>query len=120
MTGRSAFTCACLTTALLALAPPTASAAAAVVADSVTQAPGLYLQRTPQSPAQRLTHLNSRFAAYAYPRSVEVQWRAPDGQPNDGILTYPEGYQPDKTRTSGAVLSGDRPVGGDATRLALV
>ncbi|HUA24758.1 MAG TPA: S9 family peptidase [Steroidobacteraceae bacterium] len=66
----------------------------AVVADSATRAPELYLLRTPDSAPVRLTDLNSAFASYAYPESVEVQWQAPDGQPNDGILTYPNGYRP--------------------------
>lgn len=67
--------------------------ALAVVADSATQAPELYLLRTPDSAPERLTAFNSGFAAYSYPNSSEVQWRAPDGQTNDGILTYPNGYQ---------------------------
>ncbi|HEY2035721.1 MAG TPA: S9 family peptidase [Steroidobacteraceae bacterium] len=67
--------------------------ALAVVADSATQAPELYLLRTPDSAPERLTTFNSGFAAYSYPNSTEVQWRAPDGQANDGILTYPNGYQ---------------------------
>ena len=67
--------------------------ALAVVADSATQAPELYLLRTPDSAPERLTTFNAGFAAYSYPNSVEVQWRAPDGQANDGILTYPNGYQ---------------------------
>lgn len=67
--------------------------ALALVADNATQAPELYLMRTAASAPQRLTHFNSDFAAYTYPRSTEVQWRAPDGQPNDGILTFPNGYQ---------------------------
>lgn len=66
--------------------------ALAVVADSATQAPELYLLRTVGSRPTRLTDFNSGFFAYAYPRSVEVQWRAPDGQLNDGILTYPNDY----------------------------
>ncbi|HEX5461649.1 MAG TPA: S9 family peptidase [Steroidobacteraceae bacterium] len=73
-----------------------AQGALAFVADSATQAPELYLLRTPQSTPDRLTHLNSGFAAYQYPNSTEVQWRAPDGQPNDGILTYPNGYRSGK------------------------
>ena len=73
-----------------------ADGALAVVADNASQAPELYLLRTPASAPQRLTHFNSAFAAYAYPRSVEIEWQAPDGQPNDGILTYPNGYQPGK------------------------
>ncbi len=67
--------------------------AVAVVADSATQAPELYLLRTVDgSSPTRLTDFNSRFASYTLPRSIEVQWRAPDGQLNDGILTYPNGY----------------------------
>jgi dipeptidyl aminopeptidase/acylaminoacyl peptidase len=73
-----------------------AQGAVAFVADNATQAPELYLMRTPRSTPERLTHINSRFAAYEYPESAEVQWRAPDGQPNDGILTYPNGYQSGK------------------------
>ena len=64
-----------------------------VVADSATQAPELYLLRTPDSAPERLTTFNGGFAAYSYPKSTELQWRAPDGQANDGILTYPDGYQ---------------------------
>ncbi|MDE3141864.1 MAG: S9 family peptidase [Pseudomonadota bacterium] len=71
-----------------------AGGALAVVADNARQAPELYLMRTPQSAPVRLTDFNSRFAGYAYPESVEVKWRAPDGQRDDGILTYPNGYQP--------------------------
>jgi len=67
--------------------------ALAIVADNATQAPELYLMRTPASAPERLTHFNSGLAAYTYPMSTEVQWRATDGQANDGILTYPNGYR---------------------------
>ncbi len=70
-----------------------AQGALAVVADGATQAPELYLLRTANSHPTRLTEVNRRFEEYTYPRSVEVRWKAPDGQPNDGILTYPDGYQ---------------------------
>ena len=70
-----------------------AKGALAVVADGTTQAPELYVLRTPDSAPERLTSFNSGFAQYAYPKSVEVQWHAPDGQADDGILTYPNGYQ---------------------------
>jgi dipeptidyl aminopeptidase/acylaminoacyl peptidase len=73
-----------------------ADGALALVADDATQAPELYLLRTPQARPERLTHINSGFAAYDYPNSTEVLWRAPDGQADDGILTYPNGYQPGK------------------------
>ncbi|WP_329742337.1 S9 family peptidase [Dyella sp. A6] len=64
----------------------------AVVADNATTAPELYLMDGLGSRPQRLTAINHAFAAYAYPRTVEVRWKAPDGQPDDGLLTYPNGY----------------------------
>jgi dipeptidyl aminopeptidase/acylaminoacyl peptidase len=73
-----------------------ASGSLAVVADSPKQAPELYLLRTPDSAPERLTHFNGALSAYDFPESVEVQWHAPDGQPDDGILTYPNGYQAGK------------------------
>ena len=73
-----------------------AEGALAVVADGAKQAPELYLLRTPASAPVRLTHFNSGFAQYDYPNSVEVTWRAPDGQVSDGILTYPNGYRAGK------------------------
>lgn len=66
--------------------------ALAVVADNATTAAELYLLRTPDSKPVKLTDFNERFAAYAHPRSIEVQWKAPDGQQDDGILTYPNDY----------------------------
>ncbi|MBU6421660.1 MAG: S9 family peptidase [Gammaproteobacteria bacterium] len=66
--------------------------ALAVVADSVTLAPELYLLRTLDSKPVKLTDFNSGFAKYAHGRSIEVTWRAPDGQLDDGILTYPNNY----------------------------
>ncbi|EQD52790.1 prolyl oligopeptidase family protein, partial [mine drainage metagenome] len=56
--------------------------------------PELYLLRTVDSAPVPLTHFNRRFDGYTYPVSVAVHWRAPDGQYNDGILTYPNGYTP--------------------------
>jgi len=70
--------------------------ALAVVADDTTRAPELYLLRTSSAVPVRLTNFNRRFDAYSYPVSVAVHWRAPDGQFNDGILTYPNGYRPGK------------------------
>jgi dipeptidyl aminopeptidase/acylaminoacyl peptidase len=69
--------------------------ALAVVADGATHAPELYLVPAAHAGAhpERLTDFNHAFAAYAFPRSIQVRWTAPDGQPDDGILTYPNGYQ---------------------------
>jgi dipeptidyl aminopeptidase/acylaminoacyl peptidase len=71
--------------------------ALAVVAENETSAPELYLLSHATATPVKLTSLNARFAAYAYPRSVEVTWSAPDGQKDDGILTYPENYVAGKT-----------------------
>jgi dipeptidyl aminopeptidase/acylaminoacyl peptidase len=68
--------------------------ALAIVADSATAPPELYLLRTPDSGLVRLTHFNRAFERYAFPRSVEVRWQAPDGARNDGVLTYPNDYRP--------------------------
>ena len=71
-----------------------AQGALAFVADSATRAPELYLLRSLKDRPVALTSLNRTFAAFDYPRSIEVTWHAPDGQPDDGILTYPNHYQP--------------------------
>lgn len=68
--------------------------ALAVVLDSATKAPELYLLRTPDAPPMQLTDVNRGIDAHDFPHSVEVKWTAPDGQANDGILTYPDHYVP--------------------------
>ncbi|MHB1895514.1 MAG: S9 family peptidase [Metallibacterium sp.] len=70
-----------------------AQGALAFVADSATRAPELYLLRALSSQPVALTSFNRAFSDYAYPRSIEVTWHAPDGQPDDGILTYPNDYR---------------------------
>ncbi len=71
-----------------------AQGALAVVADSAARPPELYLLPTPESRPVRLTDFNRNFETYAFPRSIDVQWHAPDRELNDGILTYPSGYEP--------------------------
>lgn len=68
----------------------------AVVADSADQAPELYLLRTLKSNPVQITDFNRSFDSYAYSHSIEVRWHAPDGEVDDGILTYPNGYRPGK------------------------
>ncbi len=67
--------------------------AVAVVADNTATAPELYLLHTVNGQPRQVTHFNRRLAAYAYPRSIEISWQASDGQINDAILTYPDGYR---------------------------
>lgn len=71
-----------------------AQGALAVVADNAGQPAELYLLRTPDSRPIQLTTLNRGLEAFASARSIEVQWRATDREPSDGILTYPIGYEP--------------------------
>ncbi|NNM99943.1 MAG: S9 family peptidase [Candidatus Eremiobacteraeota bacterium] len=71
--------------------------AIAFVADNARTAPELYLlpnilSANTRGALVRLTSLNAAFVNYAYPTSVAMKWQAPDGQWNDGILTYPNGY----------------------------
>lgn len=68
--------------------------AIAFVADDETHPPELYFMSSLTSHPVALTHFNRSLEAYAYPRSVEVTWHAPDGEFNDGILTYPNDYRP--------------------------
>ncbi len=68
----------------------------AFVADNAAQPPELYLLRTLNSRPVALTAFNRTFSTFAYPRSIEVTWHAPDGQINDGILTYPITYRSGK------------------------
>jgi dipeptidyl aminopeptidase/acylaminoacyl peptidase len=63
----------------------------ATIADNAQTAPELYVIAR-SGAAHRLTWLNAALDAYAYPRSEEISWSSPDGQRNDGILTYPIGY----------------------------
>jgi dipeptidyl aminopeptidase/acylaminoacyl peptidase len=67
--------------------------ALAIVADDQTDAPELYVMATAEGHPLRLTHINAALTRFEYPRSVEARWRAPDGELNDGILTYPNGYK---------------------------
>ncbi len=67
--------------------------ALAVVADAADRAPELYLLPTPGSKPRQLTHFNAHFAAFSWPRGVALHWKAPDGEVNDGILTYPIHYK---------------------------
>lgn len=68
------------------------SGSIAFVASTATTPPEVYLLPTPSSQPKRLTDLNASFARYAFGRSKEMTWTAPDGQRNDGIVTYPVGY----------------------------
>ncbi len=71
-----------------------ARGAVAYVADGAARPPELYVLARPGARPRRLTRFNRDLRRYAWPRSVALRWRAPDGMRNDGILTYPLDYRP--------------------------
>jgi dipeptidyl aminopeptidase/acylaminoacyl peptidase len=68
------------------------SGAVALVLSNETTAPELYVMTNLKAKLARLTSLNAGFANYQYGQSQELQWKAPDGERSDGIVTYPVGY----------------------------
>lgn len=64
---------------------------------STTSRPGdVYFLASAHAAPRRLTYLNAPTESLAHGKSVEITWTAPDGEKNDGILTYPIGYTPGK------------------------
>ncbi|HEY3781906.1 MAG TPA: S9 family peptidase [Fimbriimonadaceae bacterium] len=51
-----------------------------------------YLPKLTSTPIQ-LTHLNEALRNYDFGRYYGFAWKTPDGEVNDGVLTYPVGYQ---------------------------
>ncbi|MFN2450099.1 MAG: prolyl oligopeptidase family serine peptidase [Candidatus Baltobacteraceae bacterium] len=52
----------------------------------------VYVLPSVSATPRALTHENAGIAALQYGKSVEVTWRAAQGERNDGVLTYPVGY----------------------------
>lgn len=69
------------------------SGAIAFVGSNASTPKELYYMATPDVLPVKLTSLNSAFLSYTYGRSTVLQWTAPDGERDDGIVTYPVGYQ---------------------------
>lgn len=45
------------------------------------------------SPPERLTDFNAHIAAMDLGRTESIEWDGPDGFKNDGVVTYPPGYE---------------------------
>lgn len=69
----------------------------AMIASQPNRPSEVYAMRTPSSPPKRLTFANQPFEQFAYGRSDEITWTAPDGERSDGVLTYPINYVAGKT-----------------------
>ena len=68
----------------------------AMIASATDVPPEIYVMDGANAVPRTLTNLNASVAALDLGRSEEVSWKASDGERNDGILTYPLGYQPGK------------------------
>jgi dipeptidyl aminopeptidase/acylaminoacyl peptidase len=68
----------------------------AMIASASDVPPEIYVMDSANGVPRTLTNLNAAVGALDLGKSEEVAWKAPDGERNDGILTYPPGYQPGK------------------------
>jgi dipeptidyl aminopeptidase/acylaminoacyl peptidase len=56
----------------------------------------LYYMPTPSSPVRRLTSFNHEIAELDLGRNETIEWKGPDGFNEDGVLTYPPGFDQSK------------------------
>src|SRR5579872_200254 len=68
----------------------------AMIASATDVPPEIYVIDKAGAVPRTLTNLNAAVGALDLGRSEEINWKASDGERNDGILTYPAGYQPGK------------------------
>jgi dipeptidyl aminopeptidase/acylaminoacyl peptidase len=68
----------------------------AIIASATDVPPEIYVMDSASGVPRTLTNLNASVASLDLGRSEEISWKASDGERNDGILTYPRGYQPGK------------------------
>jgi len=57
----------------------------------------LYWRASADARPERLTDFNAEIAAMALGRVESVEWKGPDGFVNDGVVTYPPGFDPSRT-----------------------
>ncbi|HUA23580.1 MAG TPA: S9 family peptidase [Steroidobacteraceae bacterium] len=53
----------------------------------------LYVMTSPGAAARRLTDLNGFLDSLSLGRTTTIEWHGPDGFREDGVLTYPPGYE---------------------------
>lgn len=74
----------------------------AFIASDGTRPNELYWRASAAAPPERLTDFNAPIAAMDLGRVESVEWKGPDGFTNDGVVTYPPGF--DASRTYPLVL----------------
>ncbi len=74
----------------------------AFIGATAMQPAELYVLDSTRAKPRRLTHVNAFVDALNIGRSEAIQWQGPDGFAEDGVLTYPPGF--DKSKTYPLVL----------------
>jgi dipeptidyl aminopeptidase/acylaminoacyl peptidase len=67
--------------------------AVAFVGSTATHPSELYIMDSLSAKPRRLTNLNAFVEELAVGRTDSIEWRGPNGFHEDGVLTYPVGYQ---------------------------
>jgi dipeptidyl aminopeptidase/acylaminoacyl peptidase len=70
------------------------SGALAFVGGTASHPNELYVMDSVSSKPRRLTNLNAFIDDVAVARTESIEWRGPNGFAEDGVLTYPAGFQP--------------------------
>lgn len=79
-----------------------ARGAIAFIGATSVQPAELYVLDSARAKPRRLTDVNAFARSLSLGRSESIQWQGPDGYAEDGVLTYPPGF--DKSRTWPLVL----------------
>jgi dipeptidyl aminopeptidase/acylaminoacyl peptidase len=71
--------------------------AIAFIGATSVQPAELYVMDSPRAKPRRLTEVNAFAAKLDLGRSESISWQGPDGFTEDGVLTFPPGFDKDKT-----------------------
>ncbi|MBK8726198.1 MAG: S9 family peptidase [Holophagaceae bacterium] len=83
-----------------------AGGALAFVARTATHPGELFVMDSLTAKPRRLTNLNAHIDALDLGRVERVTWKGPEGQPEDGVLTYPPDFQPGRKYPLALVIHG--------------
>lgn len=82
------------------------SGAIAFTGRTPTHAAELWVMDGPESKPRRLTHFNDFLDGLRLGRAEHLTWTGPEGQAEDGVLTYPPDYQAGKKYPLTLVIHG--------------
>lgn len=69
----------------------------AFVGNTARHADELYVLASPTAAPRQLTHVNGFLDSLSLGRSATVDWKGPGGFHEDGVVTYPPGYESGRT-----------------------